>query len=92
VTDYLATVTTDRAAGWRRLTPAFRAASGGFAGYRSFWSTISSARANGIVADPVRRTVSYTVHYTRTNGSTSNGRVTLRLVGSGDNLRIAGES
>ncbi|MDX6323939.1 MAG: eukaryotic-like serine/threonine-protein kinase [Nocardioidaceae bacterium] len=91
VTDYLATVTRNPAQAWGRLTPQFQAASGGLHRYRGFWSTISSAQARDIVADPAGHSVSYTVHYTRTDGSTSTGQVTLRLVGGGSGLRIAGE-
>jgi hypothetical protein len=73
------------------LTPQFQTASGGYGGYRGFWSTISSARATSIIADPAGHSVSYTVDYHRTNGSQSTDQVTLRLVGSGSDLRIAGE-
>ena len=54
VEDYLATVTSDPAAAWERLTPEFQQASGGFGGYKGYWSTIDSAEPSGIQADPER--------------------------------------
>ena len=92
VVDYLATVTRDPAQAWPRLTPQFQASSGGFDAYRGFWSTISAAHPRDIVADPAGHSVSYTVDYTRDDGSRTTNRVTLRLVGGSDDLRIAGES
>ncbi|HET6561753.1 MAG TPA: serine/threonine-protein kinase [Marmoricola sp.] len=80
VEDYLATVTTDPAAAWDRLTPEFQQASGGFGGYRSFWSTIASAEPSDITADPDALTVSYDVAYERTDGSAATDSVTLELV------------
>lgn len=92
VVDYLATVSADPGQGWPLLTPQFQAESGGFSAYRGFWSRIRTARAHDIVADPRGHSVSYAVDYAMTDGSTSSGQVTLRLTGSGDALRIAGES
>jgi eukaryotic-like serine/threonine-protein kinase len=91
VDDYLATVTRSPAVAWRRLTPGYRAASGGFDAYRGFWSTIASARPHGITAAGGGHGVSYAVDYVRKNGTTAYDRVTLRLVGGRDDLRIAGE-
>jgi tRNA A-37 threonylcarbamoyl transferase component Bud32 len=93
VEDYLATVTSDPAAAWERLTPRFQQASGGFGGYRGYWSTIASAEASGITADPEGMTVSYDVVYERTDGSSATDSVTLQLVRDGeDGYLISGES
>jgi hypothetical protein len=91
VVDYLRTVTSSPAQAWGRLTPQFQATSGGFRNYRGFWSTISAVQPHDIVADPAGHSVSYAVDYTRTDGSRSTEQVTLRLTGSGEDLRIAGE-
>jgi eukaryotic-like serine/threonine-protein kinase len=92
VEDYLATVTSDPAAAWDRLTPEFQQASGGFGGYRGYWSTIASAEPSGIAADPEAMTVSYDVAYERTDGTTATDSVTLQLVEDGeDGFLIAGE-
>jgi hypothetical protein len=92
VGNYLATVTSDPAAAWERLTPEFQQASGGFGGYRGYWSTIASAEASGVTADPEAMTVSYDVAYERTDGSTATDSVTLELVPDGeDGYLIAGE-
>jgi tRNA A-37 threonylcarbamoyl transferase component Bud32 len=93
VRSYLATVTSDPAAAWERLTPEFQQASGGFGGYRGFWRTIASAAPSGIRADPEAMTVSYDVAYERTDGSNTTDSVTLELVEDGDQgFLIAGES
>jgi hypothetical protein len=92
VTDYLATVTADPRATWSRLTPQFQEASGGFGSYRGFWSTIRSAEPSGVSADPEAMTVSYTVDYTRNDGSTWTDQVTLELAMDGEDYLVAGES
>jgi hypothetical protein len=92
VEDYLATVTSDPAAAWDRLTPQFQQSSGGFGGYRGYWSTIASAEPSGVTADPGAMTVSYDVAYERTDGSTATDSVSLQLVEDGeDGFLIAGE-
>ena len=92
VQDYLATVTSDPAAAFERLTPEFQQASGGFGGYRGFWGTIASAAPSGIQPDPEAMTVSYDVAYERADGSSATDRVTLELVEDGDGgYLIAGE-
>ncbi len=92
VEDYLATVTTDPASSWERLTPAFQEESGGLAGYVRFWRTIRSASPTGIRADPDAMTVSYSVVYDAKNGKTSTDEVTLTLVEDEDGgLLISGE-
>jgi eukaryotic-like serine/threonine-protein kinase len=93
VEDYLTTVTSDPAAAWERLTPRFQQASGGFGGYRGYWSTIASAEPSGIAADPEGMTVSYDVVYERTDGTTATDSVTLQLVRDGEEgFLISGES
>jgi eukaryotic-like serine/threonine-protein kinase len=92
VQDYLATVTSDPAAAWDRLTPRFQRSSGGFGGYRGYWSTIESAEPSGVTADPDAMTVTYDVAYERTDGTTATDSVTLELVPDGeDGFLIAGE-
>jgi serine/threonine protein kinase len=92
VEDYLATVTSDPAAAWERLTPEFQQASGGFGGYRGYWGTIASAEPSAIQADPEAMTVSYDVAYERNNGSTATDSVTLELVpDGGEGFLISGE-
>jgi hypothetical protein len=92
VEDYLATVTTDPAAAWDDLTPAFQQASGGFGQYRGFWRTIQSADVVSSEADPGRRLLTYTVAYVRRDGSRATDDVTLRLEGTDGDYRIASES
>ena len=92
IQSYLATVTTDPAAGWKRLTPAFQAASGGFASYQRYWGTIRSATPSGIVANPDEKTVTYSVDYVLKNGKTSSDQVTLVLAQKDGDYLIAGES
>jgi serine/threonine protein kinase len=92
IEDYLATVTEDPRAAFAMLTPEFQAASGGFRGYRSFWSTIESAEPLSISADPETLTVNYRVHYTRTDGSELEDEVSLQLVFQDGRYLIAGES
>ncbi len=93
VEGYLGTVTSDTDAAFDQLTPGFQEASGGLDGYRGFWDTIESAQVSDVQADPGTMTVSYTVDYTRTDGSTTTDTPTLRLelTDAGDYL-IAGEN
>jgi hypothetical protein len=89
--DYVATVTVDPAAAWERLTPRFQELSGGFGGYRSWWSRIDSARVTSASADPEAMTVSYAVTYEMTDGSTTTDEVTLELTTEDGELLISGE-
>jgi hypothetical protein len=91
VEDYLATVTTDPAQSWRRLTPAFQDASGGFASYRGFWSGIQSATPSNVRANPEAMTVSYSVRYVEKGGGTTTDQVTLELVENNGDFLISGE-
>ncbi len=63
LTTYLQTVTSDRQAAWKMLTPAYQAASGGFGSYNAFWSQIESATPSNVTADPSAMTVTYDVAY-----------------------------
>ncbi len=92
VTTYLATVTSDDHATFRMLTPAFRAASGGFHGYDRFWSTIASATPSNMVADPAGLTVTYDVAYVKVAGGHSTDHRTLHLVKSGSSYLINGDT
>ena len=93
IDDYLATVTTDPEAAFAMLTPAFQSASGGIEGYRGFWDTIRTAHVQSFsTADPDNLTVSYTVEYTRTDGSTATDDVSLRLVYQDGDYLIDGEA
>ena len=91
VEDYFATVTRDPATTWARLTPAFQQSAGGYGTYRGFWSTISSATASGLSADPDALVVTGTVVYVTRDGSRSTERKTFQLARSGDGYLIAGE-
>jgi hypothetical protein len=91
VEDYLATVTSNPAQSWKRLTPQFQAESGGFGSYRGFWSSIESASPSDIRANPRDMTVSYSVTYQNEGGGTQTDDVTLKLVERNGEYLIAGE-
>ena len=90
--DYLATVSQDPQAAFAMLTPDFQDASGGLRGYRSFWDTIASADLASVSANPETLTVSYTVEYTREDGSATTDDVSLQLLFDDGRYLIAGES
>jgi hypothetical protein len=92
IEDYLATVTEDPRATFAMLTPEFQAASQGFRGYQSFWSTIEDAEPISVSADPDTLTVNYRVAYERTDGSDLVDEVSLQLVFEDGRYLIAGES
>jgi serine/threonine protein kinase len=91
LTTYLATVTSDRHAAWQMLTPSYQAASGGFGGYSGFWSSIKSARASNLTADPGAMTVTYDVAYEKANGQHVREHHTLQLVRDGSSFLIDGQ-
>jgi hypothetical protein len=91
VESYLETVTENPRAAWQRLTPAYQRASGGFAGYTGFWSTIEKAKPDDIEADTDGLTVSYNVEYERTDGSEVDEDVTLLLQRTEDGYLISGQ-
>lgn len=79
VTNYLATVTSDRQAAYAMLTPEFQAASRGFDGYQGFWGNIASATPSNVQVDVEQLTVSYDVRYRTVDGNTRDDSVTLQL-------------
>jgi eukaryotic-like serine/threonine-protein kinase len=90
--DYVPAAVSDRDTSWQQLTPGFQQQSGGRSGYDAFWSTIEEAEVRDISADPEAMTVSYTVRYERTDGSTTSPEnVTLQLVEQQGRLLIADE-
>jgi hypothetical protein len=92
VEDYFATAPSDPKTSWRWLTSDFQEQSGGYGRYKGFWSTIQSADLSDVSADPEAMTVSYTVTYTKTDGSTSTENHTLGLAKDGDQYYVASES
>lgn len=91
VEDYLATVTSDPATAWTRLTPAFQEQSGRDK-YTKFWGRVDSATATDIVADPGTLQVSYQVDYLNNKGPReSSDHPTLQLVYDGGVYLIDGE-
>ncbi|MDF1603800.1 serine/threonine-protein kinase [Nocardioides sp. YIM 152315] len=92
VETYLATVTTDPAAAWQELTPAFQEASGNFGQYQKFWRGFRSAELVSARPDPGSMQISYTVAYEHDRGDSSTDDVTLTLEGTDGNFRIAAES
>jgi len=91
LTRYLSTATSDRQQAFAMLTKPYQAASGGFPGYDGFWSTISSARAVDVSADPTALTVTYDVAYTKTDGEQTTEHHTLQLVRHGSTYLISGQ-
>ena len=91
VQDYFSQVTSDPESTYAMLTPQFQAQSGGFDDYAGFWSTISSAKAYDVAADPKALTVSYTIDYVTTSGRTTTQQGRLQLQKQGDGYLIAGE-
>ncbi len=76
---------------WTWLTPEFQAQAGGIDSYKGFWETIESADLETVDADPEAMTVSYTVTYTRTDGTVVSEDNTLGLVLRGGRYLIASE-
>jgi eukaryotic-like serine/threonine-protein kinase len=92
IADYLGTVTQDPDTAFTMLTPAFQRQSGGIGSYKGFWGTIERADLQSVSADPQDLTVTYDVEYTRTDGSTVPGNVSLDLAYRNGRYLIAGES
>ena len=81
IEDYLATVTSDPALAWTRLTSDFQDQSGGFETYDNFWSDFDSANVTEVSADTESLQVTYQVDYLRNSGPReSSDNVTLQLV------------
>lgn len=91
VQDYFSRVTSDPESTFAMLTPQFQAQSGGYERYAGFWSTISSATAYDIQADPRTLTASYTIDYVTASGRTLTEAGRLRLQQRGEEFLIAGE-
>lgn len=92
IEDYLATVTSDPKTAFAMLTPSFQEQSGGYGGYRSFWSTVSTADVLSLSADPDSLKVNYRVEYIKANGQKSQDDVSLQLVGEDGSYLIDGEA
>ena len=89
--DYVPTAISDPDTSWQMLTPEFQAETGR-ASYDGFWSTIADAEVYDVTADTEAMTVTYTVEYTRQNGSkAAPEQVTLGLVEQGGELLVAEE-
>lgn len=82
VEDYFSRVISDPESTFAMLTPEFQAESGGYEGYAGFWSTIASATAYDIQADPRALT---------TSGRTTTRQGLLQLERRGEEYLIAGE-
>ncbi|MEJ7832628.1 MAG: protein kinase [Nocardioides sp.] len=91
IADYLATASSDSAAGFEQLTPDFQAASGGLEGYSGFWDEVSNVRVQSVAADPDDLTVSYNYDYSVRGAGTQNEDVSLRLTYKEGTYLIAGE-
>lgn len=92
IEDYLATVTSDSKTAFEMLTPSFQKQSGGYGGYRSFWSTVRTADVLSLSADPDSLKVSYRVEYIKANGQKTQDDVSLQLVGEDGSYLIDGEA
>lgn len=92
IEDYLATVTSDPKSAFAMLTPGFQGQSGGYGGYRGFWSTIRTADVLSLSADPGSLQVSYRVEYIKADGSKTQDDVSLQLVGTDGSYLIDGEA
>jgi hypothetical protein len=66
---YYGRLPADTAGAWNLLGPGLRAQ--GFASYQAFWSTIASVTTGDLDADPVAKTVTGTVIFTKTDGTVS---------------------
>ena len=91
VRDYFSLATSAPESSYVMLTPGFQTASGGFARYSGFWSTISSARPYDITVDPDTLVTSYTIDYVTTSGRTTTEQGRLQLERQGEDYLIAGE-
>ncbi len=78
--DYLTAAAADPSTSFPMLTRSFQRASGGFESYAGFWNTVDTAELVDVSADPESLTVTYTVAYTKTDGSAPTEEVRLGLV------------
>jgi serine/threonine protein kinase len=92
VSTYLETASTDPAAGFQMLTPAFQEQSGGLSGYQSFWGDVSNPRLlEPAQADAENLTVAYYYQYELRGEGSKEERVLLHLEFQDGQYRIAGE-
>ncbi|MFA6577246.1 MAG: serine/threonine-protein kinase [Nocardioides sp.] len=85
---YPGIASSDPAAGFALLTPAYGEASGGEAGYQEFWGSVKDPQVENVSADPDAMTVTYVYSYER-NGEQSTEEVSLTLVGTDGDYLIA---
>jgi hypothetical protein len=85
---YLHTASTDPAAGFDQLTPAYQQRS---PQYQEFWGSVAGVKVLGISADPsnMRVTYTYSYHLKGSGSEKHTDRVTLFLVRKGDQILIA---
>ncbi|WP_370247069.1 serine/threonine-protein kinase [Nocardioides sp.] len=86
---YLATASSDPAAGFALLTPQFQAQS---PRYGEFWSRVTNPRVVSFDADVDRLVVTYRYRYNLRGEGVQTETVTLQLVREGDTFLIAGEA
>ena len=89
---YAPTAVSDPDTSWQMLTPQFQNESGGRQGYDRWWDQFQSAEVRDVSTDPDNMTVTYTVDYVYTDGSTATDTVSLQLVEQGGDLLVASES
>ena len=94
VGDYLSTADEDPATAFDMLTPEFQAASGGEAGYTTFWDRVTNAQLVEVEAnadDPDNLTVTYTYTFNLRGEGKQTDTPTLRLVLEDGGYLIADE-
>ncbi|WP_067532049.1 protein kinase domain-containing protein [Nocardia crassostreae] len=78
----------DIPAAWSRLTTRYRDYIGGFTAYQTFWRTVSAVSTSAVTANPADNTVSYTLHFTYTDGKVAVEKRVATLVPNGDSYLI----
>jgi hypothetical protein len=79
IENYIATASSDPAAAFAMLTPAFQEQSRGMAGYEEFWGGVRTAKLLDVSADPATLEVSYTYRYNKPPGGPTEDDVVLKL-------------
>jgi serine/threonine protein kinase len=79
IENYIATASSDPAAAFAMLTPAFQEQSRGIAGYEEFWGGVRTAKLLDVSADPETLEVSYTYRYNKPPGGPTEDDVVLKL-------------
>ena len=89
---YLAAAPTDQTRAFAMLTTRYQEASGGLAGYRTFWSQVASINSVGAiqVGTGQNPTATYTYTYTKRDNTVTTETVTLDLVRSNGGYLIDG--